>query len=335
MPSRPERSKLHRASRHAKVHVVHAALSPRENLRAHGRADGAQHDERPLLSSRAKARSTACGSSAGDSQRLAQLDETSIKMTQQKKSSQVWALVGEKLTAYRFDLTRGSQVPLELLGKSRGVFVADDYSGYTPLGNQGHRTRCGCMAHTRRGFFEAGDVPEATTALALIQSLYAVEHEAQAQNIVGTKAHQALRLSRSKPIFTLLMKLSRHLEHAHGPKTILGKAARYAFSNLRELKRFLYDARIPLDNNWAKNALRIIAVGRKNFLFVQSKEAGEDLALLYSLTTSCARSNVNSIHYLTDVLDRIDDTKQSQLRDLLPDRWKPKLPTDAVPDEQL
>jgi transposase len=256
---------------------------------------------------------------------LVQLDETSLKMTKQKKASQVWALVGEKLTAYRFDLTRGSEVPLELLGKSRGVFVADDYSGYSPLGKQGHRTRCGCMAHTRRGFFEAGDVPEATTALALIQSLYAVEHEAAERNIVGTREHLQLRVEHSKPIFTALMKLSRHTAHAHGPKTLLGKAARYAFSNLRSLRRFLQDARIPLDNNRAENALRIVALGRKNFLFVQSEEAGIGLALLYSLTASCARLNVNLIDYLTDVLGRIDDTKKSDLRNLLPDRWTPKI----------
>jgi transposase len=256
---------------------------------------------------------------------IVHLDETRLKMTEQKKASQVWALVGEKLTAYRFDLTRDGSVPLALLGKSRGVFVADSYSGYAPLASEGNRMRSGCMAHARRGFFEAGDVPEAVTAVALIGALYAVEHEAAARNIVGTKAHFELRALRSKPIFTLLMKLARHAAHAHGPKTLLGKAARYAFGNIRVLRRFLQDARIPLDNNLAENALRIIALGRKNFLFVHSKEAGEGLALLYSLTTSCARQKVNPINYLTDVLNRIDDTKKSNLRSLLPDRWTPKI----------
>ena len=83
--------------------------------------------------------------------------------------------------------------------------------------------------------------------------------------------------------------------------------------------RAMRDARLPLDNDRAENALR----GRKNFMFVQSKEAGRELALLYSLVVSCTRLGVNPVDYLADVLDRIDKTADDGMRDLLPDRWKP------------
>lgn len=89
------------------------------------------------------------------------------------------------------------------------------------------------------------------------------------------------------------------------------------------LGRAMRDARIPLDNNLAENALRIVALGRKNFMFVQSEEAGKELALLYSLVVSCTRLGVNPVDYLADVLDRIDKTADDGMRDLLPDRWKP------------
>jgi transposase len=79
-------------------------------------------------------------------------------------------------------------------------------------------------------------------------------------------------------------------------------------------------------NNIAENALRIIALGRKNFLFVHSKEAGERIALLYSLTKSCTRLGVNPFEYFTDVLNRIKSEKVTNLRELLPDRWKPRTP---------
>jgi transposase len=252
---------------------------------------------------------------------LVQIDETSFKLTAQKKKAQMWTFVGKNLTGYVFDLTRSGSVPTKQLGGSKGAFVSDDFSGYNALDALGKRTRCGCMAHARRGLFESGNVPEAVTALAMIQQLYRVEHDAEALGILGTPAHQRARLRESMPIFTALVQVCRWTMKQHGPKTLLGKAARYVCSNVRTLKRFLFDVRIPLDNNLAENALRVVALGRKNFLFVQSQEAGEALALLYSLTTSCARLSKNPLDYLEDVLDRIDATKVSDLRNLLPDRW--------------
>jgi transposase len=148
--------------------------------------------------------------------------------------------------------------------------------------------------------------------------------EAEAAKVRGTAAHLAMRKKESRKIFTLLLTLSRAVTKTHGPKTLLGKAARYVCSNVRTLKPFLFDARIPLDNNLAENALRTLALRRKNYLFVHSEEAGKGLALLYSLTTSCVRSGVNPLAYLEDVLARIDDTKVSDLRALLPDQWKPR-----------
>ena len=127
-----------------------------------------------------------------------------------------------------------------------------------------------------------------------------------------------------------LLLLARELRRAHGPKTLLGRAARYIWSNQRELGRALRDARIPLDNNRAENALRIVALGRKNFLFVHSEESGKELALLYSLVVSCTRVGVNPVEYIADVLDRIDKTADDHYVDLLPDRWKPR-PTPAPP----
>jgi transposase len=266
---------------------------------------------------------------------LVQIDETSFKLSTQKTKAFMWAFVGERLTGYVFDLTRAGKVATAQLGASKGASVTDDYAGYNALEALGGRVRCGCMAHARRGFFEAGAVLEAETALALIAHLYRVEHQADNANVLGTEAHLAMRLDESRKIFTLLLKLSRTVKKKHGPKTLLGKAAHYLCSNVRTLKQFLFDVRIPLDNNRAENALRTIAVGRKNYLFVHSEEAGKALALLYSLTTSCARIGVNPLTYLDDVLDRIDDTLVADLRNLLPDRWtlrtQDRAPLTAAP----
>ena len=90
------------------------------------------------------------------------------------------------------------------------------------------------------------------------------------------------------------------------------------------------DVRIRLDNNPAENALRLVALGRKNFLFVHSEEAGKELALLYSLVVSCTRVGVNPVEYIADVLDRIDKTiDPDEIAAMLPHRWKPP-PKPAV-----
>ncbi|MCL2779861.1 MAG: IS66 family transposase [Polyangiaceae bacterium] len=255
---------------------------------------------------------------------VVQVDETSFTMTQQKSKAFMWAFVGRNLTGYTFALTRGGEVPIEVLGDSTGAIVCDDYRGYDPLSKRGARLRCGCLAHARRKFFEAGDVPEAKEAMQLIGAMYAVEHEAERRGVVGTREHLALRREFSRVLFLHLLLLARALRGAQGPKTLLGRAARYTWNNQRELGRALRDVRLPLDNNRAENALRIVALGRKNFLFVHSKEAGNELALLYSLVVSCTRLGVNPVDYLADVLNRIDKTNAANYPELLPDRWQPQ-----------
>jgi transposase len=255
-------------------------------------------------------------------------DETSFRLTSQNSKAFMWAFVGRSLTGYTFATSRGGDVPIEVLGDSQGILVCDDYRGYDPLVKKGARLRAGCLAHARRKFFEAGDVPEAKEALDLIGLMYCVEHEAERRKIIGTSEHLTLRRAYARPLFLKLLLLARDLRRMHGPKTLLGRAALYTWKNQRELGRAMRDARIPLDNNRAENAIRIVALGWKNFLFVHSEDAGKELALLYSLVVSAARSGVNPVEYLADVLARID----ADLPDLLPHRWKP--PPKPVPDEK-
>ena len=263
---------------------------------------------------------------------LVHADETPFKLTTQTSKAFMWTFVGEHLTGYRFALSRGGDVPLEVLGNSEGALVCDDYRGYDPLERQGRRRRHGCFAHVRRKFFEAGDITAAREALTVIGVLYAVEHEAERRKILGTLEHLELRRQYSQPAFYRLMSLARELRWAEAPKTLLGRAARYACKNFGDLRGFLRDARIPLDNNRAENAMRVVALGRKNFLFVHSEDSGKNLALLYSLVVSCTRAEVNPIEYLADVLDRIERVPDDELAGMLPHRWKPP-PKPAAPTE--
>lgn len=258
-------------------------------------------------------------------------DETPFKLTTQKSKAFIWAFVGRSLTAYEFALSRGGEVAVDVLGDSKGIIVCDDYRGYDPITGIGSRKRAGCLAHARRKFFEANKdgTPEAEHALALIGVMYAAEHEANRREELGANDRLALRTQFSRTLFAELLLVARAITRAHGPKTLLARAASYTLMNRKELALALRDARIPLDNNRAENAERIIALGRKNFLFVQSEDAGRELALLYSLVVSCDRLGKNPVVYLADVLQRIDRTPKDRLTELLPDRWEP--PSDPTP----
>ena len=103
----------------------------------------------------------------------------------------------------------------------------------------------------------------------------------------------------------------------------MGRAVRYALNNRRELTRFLYDARLPPDNNRSESALRVVALGRKNFLFVGHEDAGNNIAGLYSLVATCTACGVNPLDYIRDVLMRVAVHPHGRIDELLPDAWRP------------
>ena len=149
-----------------------------------------------------------------------------------------------------------------------------------------------------------------------------MEHAAFEARIVGTPQHLALRRERSAPIRAELKAWLDEAQGQHPPKSPLGTAIRYTLNQWDSLGRFLDDARIPLDNNPAEAALRRVALGRKNFLFVGHDRAGENLAGLYSLVATCEANGVNPLAYLTDVIIRIHEHPNSRIDELLPHNWR-------------
>lgn len=248
-------------------------------------------------------------------------DETSMRMQGTDKRAFIWTFVTERLIGYRFSGDRSGATPAQVLGASAGTLICDAYTGYNRLLSTGRRQRGGCLAHARRKVFDARELPEATEALDLIAAIYEVERDAKIQALVGTDAHGSMRRARARPKFARLLVWSRRQIRSHGPKSLLGRAARYIIKNWRELGLFLRDPRIPPDNNRSEAALRRVALGRKVFLFVGNLEAGENLAGLYSLVASCELHGVNPIAYLSDVLLRIDRHPASRIDELLPDAW--------------
>jgi transposase len=269
--------------------------------------------------------------------RVAQLeivlaDETSMRLQDRKKRGFIWVFHGHDATSdgqlvlYVFATDRSGQTPARILGGTEGVLVVDGYTGYNNVTDPEGRQRGGCWCHLRRKLFEArtgaGDL--ADVGIDKIRGLFRVEYEATERGIVGTAAHRELRLERSEFIADDFFTWATQVRDEVLPKGPLAEALGYAIRQRDRLELFLTDARIPLHNNASERRLRVIALGRKNYLFVGNPRAGRNIAGLYSLVGSCIANRVEPTAYLMDVLPRIRDaTTDAALDDLLPDRWMP------------
>jgi len=260
---------------------------------------------------------------------LVRADETTMRVLEGAKKGQsrrawLWTFRTEKLIAYRFSASRSGETPSEVLGESRGYLQVDGYTGYNAVTTPARRVRVGCWGHARRKFFDAqSTAPEAREALDLVLELYQLEDDAKAAGVLGTGAHLAMRNTMSAEVLERIKKWLADQKPKHLPKSPLGEAITYAQNQWSYLTRFLESARIKLDNNGSEQALRVAALGRKNWLFVGNDEAGRNIAGLYALIATCEANDVNPEAYLADVLTRLATHPNAELEELLPHKWKP------------
>lgn len=260
-------------------------------------------------------------------------DETSMRLQDRAKRGFVWVFHGHddasggQVVLYVFAVDRSGDTPAKILGGTKGALVVDGYTGYNNVTDPDGRARGGCWSHLRRKVFEArstSDPADIDHALSLIRDLFRVEHDATEQKIVRSPAHLALRAARSKPLIDTFFAWAEAKRPQVLPKGPLGEALGYALNQRTRLELFLSDARVPLHNNSSEARLRVIALGRHNFMFFGHPRAGRNFAGLYSLVGSCIANGVEPTEYLTDLLPRVRDaTTPEQIDALLPDRWQP------------
>ncbi len=102
----------------------------------------------------------------------------------------------------------------------------------------------------------------------------------------------------------------------------MGKAIGYMLNRWEQLGNYLVDGRLEIDNNLVENAIRPVALGRKNYLFAGSHEGAKRAALVYSFVATTKLQDVEPFEYLRDVIERISDYPYRQIADLLPQNWK-------------
>ena len=256
-------------------------------------------------------------------------DETTARQADLDKKAFMWTFSSPELTVYKYAESRSGEVASELLGDSQGTIIVDQYTGYNQVTKPGRRTRAGCMAHARRKVFESREHAGFDEALKLIRKLYEIEARAKRENIVGSGAHLELRKAEGRPAFARLLLWARRAAKLHEPRSAACRAARYVLKGRRALRVFLTDPKVAIDNNAAERDLRRVALGRKNYLFFQSKESGEHHAILYTLVASAEKHGLNPTTYLADVLVRIQTHPQSLVEELLPHKYRQRSPPES------
>lgn len=254
-------------------------------------------------------------------------DETPVQQLDpgkgKTKRAYLWAYRSNDLSGsppmvvFDYQVSRSGQHAANYLQDWRGTLMVDDYSGYKALFANGVR-EIGCWAHARRKFFElhaAGGNPTAAEALQRIARLYAIEEQAKDQT---TAQRAQLRAQHSQPelqaLYDWLLKLRPNVANGGG----LAKAIDYTLRRWPALVHYAETGDLPIDNNPIENAIRPIAIGKKNWLFAGSERAGKRAAAIQSLLATAKLNGIEPSNWLKETLEKLPLWPNSRIDELLP-----------------
>ena len=260
-----------------------------------------------------------------------QVDESTLPVIDNEKHRAVkgymWCAraVEDNLVVFHYDMgSRSHETARKLLRGYRGTIQTDGYGAYDQFETDPHIQVLGCWAHARRKWSDALDEDRRTAseALSYINRLYHVENEAEEAGITG----DALKERRQKEAYPVILQFEKWMYEAatrSSKNSRIGKAIGYTLPLLPRLSRYVNDGRFRIDNNLVENAVRPLALGRKNFLFCGNHDAAARAAIVYSLVDSCKALGIDPREWLENVLLRISENENNReaLRELLPDKW--------------
>jgi len=261
-------------------------------------------------------------------------DDTPVKMLDpgmgKTKETRLWVAAsgsGPPLIHFAFSTSREQKLPIDFFSGYQGAVMCDEYAGYRNIDCQ---TLLSCWAHARRYLENAKQLEPLFVAEALlgIAGLYKIEKESKD---LSAPERQSLRLEKSQPV---LEKLFRHLESkTFRPGSPVSKAQGYILGHRKGLSAYIKDGRFPIDNNVAERAIRRVAIGRKNWLFLGSENGGESAAILMTLLGSCWANQINAFTYLKDIIERLPSHPKDRLEELLAPQWIVAHPEHRLPKQ--
>lgn len=264
--------------------------------------------------------------------RVKTMDETPIKAGHagpgKMRGAYYWPVYGEQdEVCFVYRQSRRHEHADEVLGPALlgMVLLSDGYGAYKSWAKKTGAIHAECWVHTRRQFFEAKQAapPEAEHALRLIGKIYAVEDEIRRRGLSGPDKRQH-RLTHAKPCVERFFAWvdEQFARQDLLPSNRLTRALNYARVRREALQVFLNDPDVAPDTNHLERALRVIPMGRKNWLFCWSEVGAEILGIVQSLIVTCKLHDIDPATYLTDVLQRVGLHPASRVAELTPRLWK-------------
>lgn len=259
--------------------------------------------------------------------RVLHADETPVKQLDpgrgKTKRAYLWAYrsnvleTGPPIVVFDYQPSRAGAHAQVFLSGWQGHLMVDDYAGYKALFADG-LTELGCMAHARRKFFDLNAAEPnaiAQEALRRIGALYAIEAQGRDMDSVG---RTQLRQEQAQPQLQAMHDwlLRTRVNVANGGGT--AKAIDYSLKRWEALSRYASDGSLPIDNNPVENAIRPIAIGKKNWLFTGSERAGKRAAAIQSLLYTAKLNGLDPAAWLRETLEKLPTCPNSRIDSLLP-----------------
>jgi transposase len=254
------------------------------------------------------------------------------------KTGRLWTYVRDDRPAgfstapavwFAYSQDRKGEHPRRHLKDFKGALQADAYSGFHHLYGDGAIYEVACWAHTRRKFHDIHVVhrsPTTTEALARIGALYGIEEQIRGK---PAELRCSIRQDRARPLLDELRQWMEKTLRSLSTKSETAGAIRYAISHWRALTRYVDDGLLEIDNNAAERALRAVAIGRKNYLFMGADSGGQRAASLYSLIGTAKLNGLDPAFYLRTVLATIAEHPINRIEELLPWNIAASLQTDS------
>ena len=255
-------------------------------------------------------------------------DETTYKVLEikNKKKCYIWlyanTLYENPIYIYEYKESRAEEHPQLFLKNYSGYLVCDDLKSYDNIENV---KTCRCWFHAKKKYadlIKTLDDEQKKVSLAvvihnMISNIFHIENQIQVK-CESLDQIEKRRIEKLKPLvdeyFTFIKEKYEKVDHS----SVLGKAIKYSINNELDLRRFFECGYIPLSNNLAERAIKPFVILRKNCLFSKTTKGAQASAILMSIVQTAKMNFLKPDEYIKYVLERIEDTKTSELINLLP-----------------
>lgn len=261
-------------------------------------------------------------------------DDTPVNMLDpgagQTQRTRLWVSAsgaGPPMVHFAFTTDRSQGMAIDFFDGYTGALMCDEYAGYPNVD-------CGvflsCWAHARRYVEKAKDVEPAFAVQMLLEiaRLYKIE-----TRITDASDEERARIRTTESVEQLDRIFELFEQQTFRPQSPMQKAKQYILGHRESLKAYTTDPRYPIDNNVAERAIRRVAIGRKNWLFLGSETGGKTAATLMSLLGTCWANRINAWAYLNDVIQKLPITPAEQIDSLLPHVWIESNPDARLPKQ--